>query len=428
MEIKQMTFMPKPPALKRVCAYARVSSGKDAMLHSLAAQVDYYSTLIRHTPGWEYAGVYADEAISGTKTGRPEFERMMEDCRAGKVDMIIVKSISRFARNTLVLLDAVRELKSLNCDVYFEEQGIHTMSSEGELMLTLLASFAQEESRSVSENMKWRIRKRFESGIPWNGTVLGYRLVDGTFQVVSEEAELVRKIFSLYLEGYSAEKIADKLNAERIRTRFGNEWYFTSVLHILRNRLYIGELLLQQTYRPDYITKTHRPNNGQLKRFLVTDAHEAIINTETFNAVQEELKHRTENNSKNSSATTHAFSGKIVCGLCGENFRHKRSGGKSKWVCRTYNTKGKSVCPSDNIPDYVLREMADEVGGIDNIHHITAYPHHRVYLHLSNGTTEERIWKHKSRKDSWTDEMKEKARKQEFTRRNMQCKTPETSQ
>ena len=425
MEIKQVRHSAKAPVLKKVCAYARVSTGKDAMLHSLAAQVDYYSTLIRHTPGWEYVGVYADEAISGTRTARPEFERMMEDCRAGKVDMIITKSISRFARNTLALLDAARELKSFNCDIYFEEQNIHTISDEGELMLTLLASFAQEESRSVSENMKWRIRKRFESGIPWNGTVLGYRLVDGTFQVVPKEAGLVRKIFSLYLEGYSAEKIADKLNAERIRTRFGNEWYFTSVLHILRNRLYIGELLLQQTIRPDYMTKKHRPNNGQLKRFLVTDAHEAIIDTETFNAVQEEFKRRTENYSKNSSATSHAFSGKIVCGLCGENFRHKNSGGKSNWVCRTYNTKGKSACPSDNIPDYVLQEMADEIGGIDNIHHITAYPHHRIILHLSNGTIEERIWKHKSRKDSWTDEMKEKARKREIIRRNAQCRRKE---
>ena len=146
MEISRVRFVPKPPTLKKVCAYARVSSGKDAMLHSLAAQVDYYSTLIRHNPEWEYKGVYTDEALTGTKEAREGFRRMIGDAKAGKIDLIITKSISRFARNTLTLLNTVRDLKAFGIDVYFEEQNIHTISAEGELMMTLLASFAQEES------------------------------------------------------------------------------------------------------------------------------------------------------------------------------------------------------------------------------------------------------------------------------------------
>ena len=151
---------------KRVAAYARVSSGKDAMLHSLAAQVSYYSELIQRNPQWEYAGVYADENLSGTKEARPEFQRMLRDCREGKIDRILCKSTSRFARNTVTLLETVRDLKALGIDVFFEEQNIHTLSADGELMLSILASYAQEESLSASENQKWRVRKNFEEGKP----------------------------------------------------------------------------------------------------------------------------------------------------------------------------------------------------------------------------------------------------------------------
>ena len=164
---KQVMKLPVRPSLQRltnVAAYARVSSGKDAMLHSLAAQVSYYSDLIQKHPGWRYAGVYADEAMTGTKDNREEFQRLLADCRAGKIDMVITKSVSRFARNTVTSLETVRELKAMGVDVYFEEQKIHSMSGDGELMLTILSAFAQEESRSASDNQKWRIRKAFENG------------------------------------------------------------------------------------------------------------------------------------------------------------------------------------------------------------------------------------------------------------------------
>ena len=184
------------PWRKRVAAYARVSSGKDAMLHSLSAQVSYYSEHIQSHPEWEYAGVYVDEALTGTKDNREGFQRLLADCRAGKVDMVLTKSISRFARNTVTLLETVRELKTLGADVYFEEQNIHSLSGDGELMLTILASYAQEESRSVSENCKWRIRKKFQQGIPANWRFVRLPHQHGEIAVHPVEAEVVREDLS----------------------------------------------------------------------------------------------------------------------------------------------------------------------------------------------------------------------------------------
>ena len=208
---------------KRVAGYSRVSSGKDAMLHSLSSQISYYSTMIQAHDDWVYAGVYADEAKTGTKETRPEFQKLLVDCRAGKIDMVITKSISRFARNTVTLLEAVRELKALGVDIFFEEQNLHTLSSDGELMLTILASYAQEESKSVSDNMKWRIKKNFEEGKPWDGTVLGYRYKDGQYIIHPDEAETVRRIYDLYLSGNGISAIGKILKAEGRRTRLNKK-------------------------------------------------------------------------------------------------------------------------------------------------------------------------------------------------------------
>lgn len=203
--IKRVEFVaPRRIDVLRVAAYARVSTGKDAMLHSLSAQVSYYSNLIQKHPGWLYCGVYADEALTGTKDNRDNFQRLLEACRAGEIDMVITKSISRFARNTVALLESIRELKELGVDVFFEEQNIHTMSSDGELMLTILASYAQEESRSASENQKWRVRKGFEKGelLNWR-IVLGYDIGKDGITVNPEEAELLHEIFRRFIDGES---------------------------------------------------------------------------------------------------------------------------------------------------------------------------------------------------------------------------------
>ena len=223
--ITKIAYPPRLQSKNRVAAYCRVSSGKDAMLHSLSAQVSYYNELIQKEDGWEFVGVYSDEAITGTKEGRADFQRLITDCRNKKIDMVITKSISRFARNTVTLLEVTRQLKALGVDIYFEEQNIHTMSTDGELLLTILASYAQEESRSASENQKWRIKKNFAEGKPWSGTILGYRYFQGQYIVVPEEAELVKRIYKLFLDGLGTNAIAKILNAEGLRTKKDCEWH-----------------------------------------------------------------------------------------------------------------------------------------------------------------------------------------------------------
>ena len=240
---------------KRVAAYARVSSGKDAMLHSLSAQISYYSKLIQKTPGWEYVGVYADEAMTGTKETRREFNWMLEDCKTRKIDMLITKAVSRFARNTVTTLEVVRELKGLGIAVYFEKEKIHSMSGDGELMLSILSSFAQEESLSVSENCKGRIRGKFKQGIPASHPILGYKYIDGNLEIIPEEARIVQMIFKLYLDDMGTNAIMKHLIKLKIPTKFGGRWQESSIMRIIKNEKYIGNLLLQKSYRSDHITK-----------------------------------------------------------------------------------------------------------------------------------------------------------------------------
>lgn len=295
--MKKKVIPPAPdeaPRLEIVAGYARVSTEKDAMLHSLAAQVSYYSALIQSTPGWQYGGVYADEAKTGTRDDRPEFQRLIEDCRMGKIHRILTKSVSRFARNTLVLLKTVRELKALGVDIYFEEERIHTMSKEGELLLTILASYAQEESRAVSENMRWRIQKKFEQGIPTHNGILGYRLMDGVYQIVPEEADVVRMIYDSFLRGMGSEGIAAMLNDLGIGTRFGRQWSKSTVHGSLRNEKYTGLLVLQKTYTLDHISKIQRINRGERAKYTVPGAHDPIIPRELFDRVQAEIARRRE--------------------------------------------------------------------------------------------------------------------------------------
>jgi DNA invertase Pin-like site-specific DNA recombinase len=210
MTITKIQAPPKPPERLRVAGYSRVSDGKDAMLRSLSAQVSYYSAMIQRNPAWLYAGTYADEALTGTKDARPEFQRLLADCRAGRIDAVITKSVSRFARNTVDTLETVRELRARGVDVFFEEQGVHTLGADGEFLLTLLASYAQEESYSCSENCKWRIRKDFQEGKPTPCKVYGYTRA---FEIVPEEAAVVKGIFADYLGGMGVLAIQKKLLA-----------------------------------------------------------------------------------------------------------------------------------------------------------------------------------------------------------------------
>ena len=283
---------------KRVAAYARVSVNSQRLINSLSNQISHYSNLIRQNPQWIYAGVYADEGITGTLTEkRGEFKRLIRDCEDGKIDIILVKSISRFARNTVDLLETVRHLKDLGVEVRFEKENINSMSGEGELMLSILASFAQEESRSVSENVKWGARKRFEKGMP-NGRVrvFGYIWEGDTLVIVPDEAETVKRIFHEFLDGQSPRKIAKNLNAENITTRSGCQWSDFSIRTVLKNITYTGNMILQKVYVADPISKRRKLNRGELPRYFVENTHEPIIDEEVFRQAEEEFARRSAAN------------------------------------------------------------------------------------------------------------------------------------
>ena len=416
--VTRVKMMPKLPKLKRVAAYARVSSGKDAMLHSLSAQVSYYSTLIQSHNGWEYAGVYADEALTGTKESRENFQRLLNDCRSGKIDMVITKSISRFARNTVTLLQTVRELKALNIDVYFEEQNIHSADSDGELMLSILASYAQEESLSASENQKWRVRQNFEQGKPWRGYMMGYRYDGERYVVVPEEAEVVRSIYADYLSGKGLVAIIKRLNEEGILTQQGFTWHRSAITKILTNYTYTGNLLLQTKFRENHLTKRTLVNNGELPQYHAENTHEPIIDIGTYNSVQLEMKRRAEKYSGKPTHNTYPFTGLITCDNCGKHYRRKVTPTGAVWICSTYNTYGKSKCPSKAIPETTLTALVDEIGGVDKITAITAKNNNILEFTLTSGEVATRKWQDRSRAESWTPEMRAAVGKKNKERRD----------
>lgn len=407
--VEQIQFAPWMPKPLRVAAYARVSSGKDAMLHSLAAQVDHYSTYIRHHHGWEYVGVYADEAKTGTRDSRENFQRMLADCRAGKIDYIITKSVSRFSRNTVTLLETIRELKGLGISVYFEEQSIDTATADGELMLSILASYAQEESLSASENQKWRVRRNFEQGIPWRFFMLGYHGENGKLVVVPEEADIVRGIFRDYLDGKGTAAIVKQLNEEGYATQSGCVFHKSAVDRILRNYAYTGNLLLQTKFRENHLTKITRKNQGELPQYHAANTHEAIISPETFQAVQDEIQRRKEKYAPTKPRKLSLFTGLITCAICGKHYRRKTAATGPVWICSTYNSYGKAHCPSKAVPEEKLMQVAAQVGPVSEITAITAHNDNLLEFTLKDGTNAVKRWQDRSRAESWTAEMRRAA-------------------
>lgn len=360
--------LPGIPARKKVAAYARVSRDTERLMHSVSAQVSYYSTLIQKNPEWDYAGAYADCGISGTDISRrDEFRRMLKDCEEGKIDIILTKSISRFARNTVDLLETIRHLKNLGIEVRFEKERIHSLSEDGELMLSLLASFAQEESRSISENCKWGIRKRFQSGEIGvaNKRLLGYQYDEEQkkYMVVPEEAESIRWMFQMYIEGISLRKIAEKMNDAGVRSVLGNKFQEATVRQLIFNEVYAGDILRQKCYILDPITKTKIANNGELPQYYMADCHEAIIDRETYAKVQAEMERRAAMQNP-----TYCFTGKIRCGVCGARFTRKKSMVRGReyvdWICRSKKEPGVR-CKSRNYPEQKLMEICAELMGTD---------------------------------------------------------------
>ena len=380
-------------------------------LHSLSQQVSYYSDYIQRHGNWEYCGVYTDEAYTGTKDTREGLQRLLADCRAGKVKQIITKSISRFARNTVDLLAAVRELRSIGVGVYFEEQRINTMSGDGELMLSILASYAQEESRTVSENCKWRIKQRFENGELFGLTVLyGYHIKGGAITVNEEQAAVVRRIFVLYIGGWGYGRIAKVLNAENIPAYKGGKWSAGRIRFILKNEKFTGSALLQKTYSENHLTKRQVRNRGEKEQYFAEDTHPAIIEAALFEEAQRIMQERAKRvNAHNTNQNRYPYTGKILCGQCGKHYKRKIVQGRFCWQCSTFLHEVRAVCPAQQIPERVLDDLTAELGGMGNIAEIIVPEPNCLVFRLAGGKEIEREW-HISRRDSWTDEMKEAER------------------
>ena len=350
----------------KVCGYARVSTGSQAQATSYTAQVEYYTEKIESNPLWEFAGVYADEGISGTNVKhRDEFQMMISDCEDGNIDLILTKSITRFARNTVECIQTIRKLKAIGVGIYFEKEGINTLTEASELMLTILASVAQGESEDFSGNNRWAIINRFENGTFIVGTpAYGYRKdEDGNLIIEETEAEVVRWIFESYLNGMGAYVIAKMLNDHQIPTiREGEKWQDSVVKNILTNPVYEGDVLHQRTYTEKQFPFTRKVNYGQMNMYLTKDAHPQIITHEEAEAVRSimEYRSRTLNMNGERCQNRYIFSSKIICGDCGSHFRRQKiyigkPYEKIIWTCHKH-VEDKESCHMKAIREDVLQQ------------------------------------------------------------------------
>ena len=332
----------------RVAAYCRVSTDYEEQASSYQTQIQHYEEVINRKPNWILAGIFADDGISATSTkGREQFNKMIQACLDGKIDMIITKSISRFARNTVDCLNYIRQLKAKNIPIYFEKESINTMDAKGEVLITIMASLAQQESESLSQNVKLGIQYRFQQGkVMVNANCfLGYdKDEEGHLVINPEQAEIVKRIFREYLEGASCQQIARGLERDGVLTARGNtRWHDSAIRRILENEKYMGDALLQKTYTVDFLKKKHVKNNGDIPQYYVEDDHEAIIPKELFMKVQEEMARRGSQvdckGRKRGFSSKHCFTGLIYCAECGEQFRRihwNNRGCKSVvWRCIT---------------------------------------------------------------------------------------------
>ena len=350
----------KPSVVTKVAAYIRVSTALESQKNSFDSQISYYENLIKSHAGWEFVSVYSDDGLSGTSVSRRAgFTKMIADALDGKIDLILVKSLSRFARNTVDSLLNIRKLKDKGVAVYFEKESINTMDAVGEFLITLMSSFAQEESRSISENICWGKRRQMANGnygLPYS-SVLGYKKGKNGLEIIPREAKVVRFIYMSFLMGYSSFRIADMLNEAGIPTmRKGTIWRQNNINHILTNEKYYGAALLQKYYTVDYLTKKVARNNGNLPQYYIPKDHPAIVSKAVYDMAKELIARRTI-----LSSYKRPFSGKIICGICdgtyGSKVWHSNDHyRKTVWVCS--NRFNKEIrCPSPAINDCDLQIM-----------------------------------------------------------------------
>ena len=349
---------------RKVAAYARVSTDHEEQQSSYEAQVDYYTTYIKGRDDWEFVAVYADEGITGCNTKKRDgFNSMVADALAGKIDLIITKSVSRFARNTVDSLTTIRKLKENGTECYFEKENIWTFDGKGELLLTIMSSLAQEESRSISENCTWGQRKRFQDGkvtVPF-GRFLGYdRGEDGNLVLNEKEAKIIRRIYGLFLQGRSPYAIAKVLTSEGIPTPGGKKtWSASTVKSILTNEKYKGDALLQKVYTEDFLTKKKIKNDGQVPQYYVENNHPAIIEPAVFDRVQKLMAVRHPGQNRNSCISP--FSSRIKCGECGSWYGSKMWHSNDKyrkviWQCN-HKFDGDCKCGTPNVTETEIKEL-----------------------------------------------------------------------
>lgn len=355
---------------KKVCAYARVSTDSLSQGESLENQIQYYENIISSNPEYEFIEVFADRGITGTTKNRPEFQRMLKLCRSGKIDLIITKSVSRFARNTAIMLQTVRELKDIGVEVRFEKENIDTLSGDGELMLTILSSFAQEESKNVSDNINWRFKQKFQRGelVINEKRFLGYdKNQYGDLVINQKEAKVVRRIFEEYLRGKGSFTIAKDLETEGIPTAVGGKWRDNTILKILKNEKYRGDAILQKYYTPNHLTKTKVKNNGQVDSYYIEDNHSPIVTREMWELVQEEIKRRAEAKGNIQGDTDkykrrYLLTRMLYCSKCGSSlirrtWNSKFNCKKIVWKCSNYIRNGKGACEGTKIDDETVSRL-----------------------------------------------------------------------
>ncbi len=354
----------QPEQKLKVCGYARVSTGNRAQAESYATQVEYYTEKIENNPLWEFAGVYADEGITGTKVkGRDDFKAMIAACEEGDVDLILTKSITRFARNTVECIHTIRKLKAIGVGVYFEKENMNTLAESSELMLTIMASVAQGESEDFSGNNRWSMINRFEKGTFIVGTpAYGYRKdEDGNLIIKEEEAKVVRRIFGAYLNGLGTYVIAKSLNDEGIPTiRTSEKWQDSVVKNILLNPVYEGDALRQRTYTELQFPFVRKENKGQLSMYLTKDAHPPIVSREEAEAVRSVMEYRSKTlHMSGNTQRRYIFSSKIMCEECGSHFRRQKvyigkPYEKIIWTCHKH-VEDKEICRMKAIREDVLQ-------------------------------------------------------------------------
>ena len=338
----------------RVAAYARVSSDSADQLNSFATQVGYYTSYIQSKDEWEFAGLYADEAVTGTTADkRDDFQRLLADCRAGKIDRILVKSISRFARNTIDCIQTVRELKQLGVAIEFEKEDIDTGNMGSEMLLSILGSAAQEESLSISKNLKWSYRRRMKSGdFITNSAPIGYILKNKTLIPDPQEVPIVEYIFSSYLAGKSIEEIAAEINAMEIEitNKRTERWHRSTIRYILTNEKYIGDSLVQKWFTPDELPLRHQKNKGEISQYYIKNSHPAIIPRQAFETVQKLLKQRVEQHISKAAIRSFPLSRTMQCALCGSTFHRRPSAKAVRWTCYQH-LQNKELCPIEIIEE-----------------------------------------------------------------------------